>query len=344
MRQDSSGAIGRIAALLACLVVASALVLAWSDEAAAADKATFRLEWRLTGYHAAYWYAKEKGFYEAEGIDLDIRWGDGSGKTLTSIAANNDDFGQSDGVIAAAGISQGMPVKAIYAVTQKSTWVIVSYKDKPINKPQDLVGKSLSTVASHVKVLQLFFRLNKVPEDQVTLQVVTAGVRNTLFRQGRVDGTMGIYDGRTLDFQFLADEGKVKPVVWLRLNEWGYRAVGQMIIANESTLQNKPDLVRRFLRATARGWKEAMKPENVDEAIRIAIKHSPNETQVLEGVKAQFQNSWSVLHTDHSRGKPLGWMAQEDWQATLDAMREMEMVDKVRPVGDYYTNEFIPSN
>jgi NitT/TauT family transport system substrate-binding protein len=344
MSHDRGAGMGWVSLVLTCLVVVAAVALGWTGAAGAADKAVFRLEWRLTGYHAAYWYAKEKGFYEAEGIDLDIRWGDGSGKTLTSIAANTEDFGQCDGVIAAAGISQGMPVKSIYAVTQKSTWVIVSYKDKPISKPQDLVGKSLSTIASHVKVLQLFFRLNKIPEDQVTLQVVAAGVRNTLFRQGKVDGTMGIYDGRTLDFHFLAEEGKVKPVTWLRLNEWGYKAVGQMIIANESTLQKKPDLVRRFVRATARGWKESMKPENVDEAVRIAIKHSPNETQTLDGVKAQFQNSWSVLHTEHSKGKPLGWMAAEDWQATLDAMKEMEMVDKVRPVGEYYTNEFVPSN
>jgi hypothetical protein len=37
-------------------------------------------------------------------------------------------------------------------------------------------------------------------------------------------------------------------------------------------------------------------------------------------------------------------MAREDWQATLDAMREMKMVDSVRPVGEYYTNDFVPSD
>lgn len=333
-----NGGIGR--AVGAC-VSALLLLLAGSGTSEALEKATFRLEWRLTGYHTPYWYAKEKGYYRDEGIDLDIRWGDGSGKTLASIAANNEEFGQGDGMIVAAGISRGMPVKAIYAVTQSSTWVIVSYKDKPIEKPQDLVGKTLSTVASHVKVLKLFFRLNHVPEDKVNLQVVSGRVRNTLFRQGKVDGTMGIYDGRTLDFQFLADEGKVKPVTWMRLNAHGYNAVGQMLIANDNTLKSKPDLVRRFLRATARGWKEAMMPGNIDEAVRIAIKNSPNEMQTLAGVKAQFQNSFSALHTEHSKGKPLGWMAAEDWQATLDAMVKMEMVDKVMPASSYYTNEFV---
>ena len=82
----------------------------------------------------------------------------------------------------------------------------------------------MSTIASHKQILHLFFKINNIPVDKVKLQIVGGRVRNTLFRTKQVHATMGIYDGRTLDFKFLAEAGKVKPVTFLRLNEhgWGY--------------------------------------------------------------------------------------------------------------------------
>ena len=199
------------AIICALALLASGSLIGWSTPASAADKATLRLEWRLTGYHTPYWYAKEKGYYKDEGIDLHIRWGDGSGKAAASVAAGNEAFGQADGMILAAGISRGMPLKAIFSVTQKATWVIVSYKDNPVNKPQDLIGKTMSTIPSHKQILHLFFKINNIPVDKVKLQLVGGRVRNTLFRTQKVHATMGIYDGRTLDFKFSPRRARSSP-------------------------------------------------------------------------------------------------------------------------------------
>ncbi len=332
------------AMICALALLASASLIGWSTPASAADKATLRLEWRLTGYHTPYWYAKDKGFYKDEGIDLKIRWGDGSGKAAASVAAGNEEFGQSDGMILAAGISRGMPLKAIFSVTQKATWVIVSYKDNPVNKPQDLIGKTMSTIASHRPILQFFFKLNNIPLDKVKLQVVGGRVRNSLFRTKTVHATMGIYDGRTLDFKFLAEAGKVAPVTFLRLNEHGWDTLGQMIMTNDNMIKNNPSLVRRFVKASIRGWKESGKPENIDEAIGIAIKNSPNETQKVPGVRAQFKGSLGTLRTKRTQGKPHGWMAAGDWEKTLEVVKKIKNVKKLLPVSSYYTNDFIPSN
>ena len=120
--------------------------------------------------------------------------------------------------------------------------------------------------------------------------------------------------------------------------------LGQMIMTNDNLIKNNPSLVRRFVRASIRGWKESMKPENIDEAVSIAIKNSPNETQKLPGVRAQFKNSFGTLRTKRTQGKPHGWMAAGDWEKTLEAMKIMMNVKKVLPVSSYYTNAFIPSN
>ena len=115
-------------------------------------------------------------------------------------------------------------------------------------------------------------------------------------------------------------------------------------MTNDNMIKNNPSLVRRFVKASIRGWKEAMKPGNIDEAVSIAIKNSPNETQKLPGVRAQFKGSLDTLRTKRTKGKPHGWMAAGDWEKTLEAMKISKNVKKVLPVSSYYTNDFIPSN
>ena len=147
----------------------------------------------------------------------------------------------------------------------------------------------MSTIASHKQILHLFFKINNIPVDKVKLQIVGGRVRNTLFRTKQVHATMGIYDGRTLDFKFLAEAGKVKPVTFLRLNEHGWDTLGQMIMTNDNLIKNNPSLVRRFVRASIRGWKESMKPENIDEAVQHRDQKFPERNPEASGRQGAIQ-------------------------------------------------------
>ena len=84
--------------------------------ASAADPVSLRLEWRLTGYHLPFYWAKEKGYYAAENLDVDIKEGSGSGKTVTLINSKQDDIGLADYMLMAAHIAKGMQVKGIYSL------------------------------------------------------------------------------------------------------------------------------------------------------------------------------------------------------------------------------------
>ena len=105
--------------ICAFALLAGVLVFGWIGQAAA-EKASLRLEWKLTGYHTPFYWAKEKGYYAKEGIDLDIKEGAGSGKTINALAANRNTFGFADCLALAKAVAKKVPVKAIYAVQAKS--------------------------------------------------------------------------------------------------------------------------------------------------------------------------------------------------------------------------------
>lgn len=323
-----------------CLL-AVGFFLAFAGPASALDKMTFRLEWKLTGYHLPFYWAKEKGLYKAEDLDVDIKEGSGSGKTVNLIGANQDTVGFADYMVMARAISKGMKVKAVYAIVQKSAWAIVAFEDAKIRKPQDLVGKSVGMVAGHKSLLDLFLTHNDVDPSKVVHRIVTSRARNTLFAQGTVDSIVSITIGSPMDFVVQAREGKGKPVHFVKFSDFGIFTLAQGLLAHEDTIREKGDILRRFLRASTKGWREASKPENVNEALKIAVKFSPANVGRAESVRLQFLETLGTMHTPNSAGRPIGWMSEKDWKASLELMQKTTKDVKVLPVNEYYTNEFI---
>ena len=75
---------------------------------------SLRLDWTLTGYQLPFYWAKQKGYYTAENLNVDIKEGAGSGKTVSLMAGQQDDIGFADYMLMAAGVAKGMKLKGIY--------------------------------------------------------------------------------------------------------------------------------------------------------------------------------------------------------------------------------------
>jgi NitT/TauT family transport system substrate-binding protein len=333
--------LSRGAAVLAAALALTVGLLA-PRQADAADKVSFRLEWRLTGYHLPFYWARAKGYYAAENLDVDIKEGAGSGKTVGLIGGQQDDIGLADYLIMAGMAAKGMKVKAVYGIVQNGTWAIVSYADKPIKKPQDMIGKSIAMTADHKAIFDLLLRVNKIDPDKVKVQITGAATRNTVFVNGNVDGFLSVLVGSPLDLVVRAQHGKNKPIVFMPVEDFGVAPMGQGLIAHEQYIATKGDVLRRFLRASTRGFKDLVKKENVDEATDIALKAAKASEERRESVKLQWLETIPRLHTKNSQGQPLGWIADKDAQETLDVLVKTGTLDKAPPIASLFTNDFVP--
>jgi len=113
------------------------------------------------------------------------------------------------------------------------------------------------------------------------------------------------------------------------------------IIVNNTFLREKPEVVRRFLAATLKAYDYTFK--NMDEAIDIFVKRTADTSPKAQH-KAELLVYQQNLHTENTRGKPLGWQADKDWDRMLSTLEKYGGMTSRRPASEYFTNEYLPAN
>jgi len=328
----------------ATIALAALFLGAFLKPADAADAVSFRLDWTLSGYHLPFYWAKEKGYYAAENLNVDIKEGAGSGKTVALMAGQQDDIGLADFMFMSVGVAKGMKLKGIFGEVQDGAWAIISHADTPIRKPQDLIGKSVATTADHKSMLDLLLALNNVPADKVKIQVTSPATRNTVFVSGQVDSFISVVIGSPLDLVVRAQQGKGKPVHFMPVAEFGIAPMGQGILAHERVIAEKPDMLRRFVRASARALNEVVKPASTEDAVDIAMRLSGAREERRDSVKLQWLEAVPRLKTKNTEGRPYGWMSDKDWAVSVDILMKTGQLEKPIPTQSLYTNDFVPTN
>jgi NitT/TauT family transport system substrate-binding protein len=313
--------------ILLCMFAASA-------GAAAADAVSFRLNWYLGGLHVPFYYGKEKGIYAAEGIDLTINEGRGSANTVQVVAAGSDTFGLADSSSVVLTASKGADVKSVMSLLNSTGFSVVSLAETGIRTPKDLEGKRLA-VSPGDPLGQLFQALaayNKLDTSKITMVQVDPAAKVVAVLEKRADGLLGGAD----DQYFLIKQRGIAPAA-LRFADNGANIVGMTILTKTDLIKSNPDLVRRFVRATAKSWEEAKK--NPGAAVDAALKVKPdlNRQSTLEQLMVDIE----LLDSPNSKGR-IGWGAQADWDQTIDLLKKYRDLKTDQPWTAFHTNDFVP--
>ena len=327
---------GRLVATLSFLVAIAAMLA--SVPALANDQVTLRLDWTIEGHHLPFVWALDKGYYTAEGIDAKILEGRGSGNTAQLVGAKTDTFGVADASRTALARGQGALLKVVAAYIQRSEGTLVSFTASGLNKPADLIGKKVGTSpgSSSTDLFQVMLKASGIPDSKIDIVNVDSTAKVASLLQHRVDAITGLMSAECVRVKEEEEPGE--KITCMPMADFGVNALGAGLIVNDDTIEQNPDLVRRFVRASLKGLAEAvMHPA---EAAAIGKKYFPlANTKVLQ---AQLESLVPSLHTPNSVGHPLGWMAEADWRGTIETLRSYMGLTSTTPFGEYYTNEFIP--
>jgi NitT/TauT family transport system substrate-binding protein len=318
------------------LIVGALVVLAASSIVAQADDSvSLRLNWYFGGLHVPFYYGKEKGFYKAEGIDLTINEGRGSANTVQVIAAGSDTFGLADSSSVVATAVKGADVKSVMSLLNSTGFSVVSLASAGIKTPKDLEGKKLA-VSPGDPLSQLFRALaasNRLDMSKISFVQVDPAAKVVAVLEKRVDALLG-----GADDQFFLIKYKGETPAALRYADHGANIVGMTILTRESTIKDKADLVRRFVRATVRSWEEVKKNPGVAVDATMKVKPDLNRHSQLDQLKVDIE----LMDSPNSKGR-IGWGDQRDWDQTLALLKQYRDVQTDKPWTAFHTNEFLPA-
>ncbi|MGV3487122.1 MAG: ABC transporter substrate-binding protein [Tuberibacillus sp.] len=300
-------------------------------------KISLRLNWIMSGEHAPFYVALDKGFYEKEGLDVKIDEGDGSATTLKLTANNSYDLGYADAGTTSKGIAKGLPVKMIACYQQENPMAVIFKPEQNIKTPQDLIGKSVALTPgdSLTQIFPALLKANNIPEDKVNiLSIAQPAAKETAMLEDKVDSFTAYYT----DHIPRMEEQNNQKFDYLRYSDFGIHILTSGLLASEKTLKEKPDAVKKFIAATNKGWKYTV--DHPGEAADILAKHSKKESKevALQEIKIMIPN----VHTKNSEGKPYGWMSDKDWKTSIELLQKYAEMGGSSKTTDYYTNQYIP--
>jgi NitT/TauT family transport system substrate-binding protein len=320
--------LARIATILA-LFVLGAIPLAQAQ-----DKASLRLNWYLGGLHVPFYYGKEKGYYAAEGIDLTINEGRGSANTVQVVAAGSDTFGLADSSSLILTAAKGADIKSVMSLLNTTGFSVVSLAESGIKTPKDLEGKKVAVSAGDPlgSLLQAVCKANNVDCTKIGMVQVDPAAKVVTVLEKKTDALLGGAD----DQYFLIKYKGGNPSA-MRYADWGANIVGMTILTSGDTIRKNPDLVKRFVRATAKSWAEAKK--NPGAAVDAAMKVKPdiNRQSTLDQLMVDIE----LLESKNSKGR-IGMGAQADWDQTLAILKNYRDLSTDKAWTTFHTNEFVP--
>ncbi|MBI3078735.1 MAG: ABC transporter substrate-binding protein [Deltaproteobacteria bacterium] len=322
-------------AVIGTVILLLGLTVQAGSIAAGEREITLRTDWLFRGYHAPFFVALKKGYFAEQGVGVQLQEGRGSATVMQLVANQSATFGFVDGAVMAMGVDKGMPLKMVAGIFQRTTAAMMVYQGSGIENPRDMAGKTAGLVpgANTTQLFPIFLQRNGVAPEAVKVINVTPANKTTFFRQRKYDITSALINDEVPALRLQGEQIKV-----FHFADYGVNTMSLGVVTHPQMLSSSPETVRRFLAAAIRGWEFAA--SNPEEAVSIFL--ASVEARVRDVSLEQLRIALTLLHTDATRGRPLGWMAQEDWQKTQDFLVQSGAMKGRHPLDAFYTNALLP--
>ncbi|MCC6211931.1 MAG: ABC transporter substrate-binding protein [Burkholderiales bacterium] len=327
--------------LLLPVSFAVVLALGLATPAAAADKVILKTDFSPVGYHAMFYGGVGSGIYKKHDLDVEILPGAGALDSVVSIAGGKITFALADtGGVAIAVLNGAREPKVVANIFEFTPMCILYLKDKGIGRPQDLAGKTVANFGGSAgqKLWKVFARINKVDIANVKEIVSSPATYLNPLVVGQADFSPTTVN-QTPNLAPLARQSGHE-LAEFRFVDYGMNYLGSSIITHAKTIEQRPDLVRRFVRATLESVQWTAR--NPEAAVDYLVQSNPQlkKPAMLLDLKTMLDVSIPRART---AGNPLqlGWIDPAKLRLTIDLMREAFDLKTTIDPAILYTNDYV---
>ena len=273
------------------------------------DKIVFATDWLAQAEHGGFYQAVAEGLYRKHGLDVTIRMGGPQVNGLQLLAAGQLDVVMGDALQVLSAVEQGVPVTAIAATFQKNPTVIIAHPG--VAKLGDLKGKPIAVSAASNTTfwpwLKQRYGFTDAQKRPYAFSVQPFLVDKNLSQQGFATSE-----------PFSIEKAGVKPVVFL-LAELGYPPYSEVLAVRRSALSDKADVLARFVRASAEGWKSYL--ANPAPGNALIKRDNPQMSDELLAYGHRKMKEYAIVAAGDTATQGLLTMTDARWQQTLEFLR-----------------------
>ncbi|WP_294931223.1 ABC transporter substrate-binding protein [uncultured Paracoccus sp.] len=322
-------------------LAAASLVTLAATVAQAQTSMPFTLDWKFEGPAGPYTLAIERGHYADEGLTVEISEGNGSLDAIPKVATGAFPVGFTDinSLMKFLDQNPDAPVTAVMMVYDKPPFAVVGRKSLGIETPKDLEGRVLGAPPTDGAWAQfpIFAAEQDLDMDQITVDPVGFPVREPMLAEGKVAAVTGFSFTSTLSTQRLgvAEED----ISVLLMADYGVALYGNAVIVNTDFAEANPEAVTGFIRATARGWKDAIaEPE---AAVESLVSRNPAADKELELRRLQLSVEGNVL-TDYVKEHGMGGIDDERFARSIEQMKLVYDFQNEPDAARYFDASYLP--
>lgn len=314
-----------------CRFITSAIALVLSgmfSAALAEESVTLRLKWFHQAQFAGFYVAKDKELYKSAGLNVDIQPGGPDFPAIQMVTGGNEQFGvtAADQILIAR--SKGVPVVALAVIFRRNPFVLFSLAKSGIKTPADYAGRNIGVKIGGNEELIYRAILAKAGIDRTKLNEIPVKFDITPLLAGAVD----VWPGYLIN-EVLAAREKGFDVNVVSPPDYGIDLYADTLFTTEKMLKEKPEIVRKFVVATLKGWSSAIAAP--EEAAQITVKYGTKLTYDHE--LAMMKASLPLLQPD---AQPVGWMDAANWSATQKLLVDAGFQKMPVEIGKAFTVEF----
>ncbi len=325
-------------------ITAAALGLAAAAlaHAQAPTKIKFILNWKYYGPQAWFFLAQDKGYFKAEGLDIEFDQGDGSPGAPTKVAAGAYDagFGDLPTVIQLAAQHPDKAPIGVYMMYSNPPYVIAVKKSSGITKPKDLEGKTIGGPANDgaLRLWPAFAKISGIDASKVKIETITASLREQMLQRGQIDAAFGF----VLTIWFSAKAIGIDPakdLTFIRYADYGLPLYSNSIVVSRQLLKEKPDAVRGLVRAVNKAFHEVR--ANPEPGMDAVMRREPLLKRDVEKERLQQTIEYEVLSSEMKK-IGIGDVDEERLKKGIDLLVENLKLPRTPATNEVFTRAFLP--
>jgi NitT/TauT family transport system substrate-binding protein len=328
---------------LSALVLTSGLLVTLTSGGAVAEpvKIKFTLDWKLQGIHAWYYWAKARGYFTAENLDVTIDQGEGSAATVTRVMSGAYDagFGDINAIIQNAATRPGETPIMVYMIYSKAPFALLTRWDGPIKSVKDLEGSKLGSPAggASFKLLPLLAKQNGIDYSKISITQLSPSLQEQMLLQGQVD-SVAIFTATSYMNLVSLKLDPDKDFRWMYYSDLGLDLYSNGIMVSPKLASEHPDAVKGLLRAINRSLRETV--ENPDAAIDLLATEEPLIKKDVERRRLLYVYK-TLIDTAEARELGIGDVSDAKLKSAISAIATSFELPRVPNPGDIFDRSFL---